>query len=164
MRYALVVFLLFFSGYGYSPEITGCEVSFDTTANPGALSITGKGGTCAGMLIEKDGRFSGEFKSRISDYKTGIGLRDRHMQRFLGVEENPVMTLSFKDELDDGELAAYLTIKKDKKPVKIMYKKDGSKVLAKFSIEIKDYPSIGIPSHLGITAASSVDISVEFHR
>lgn len=160
-KYWLLVLII--SSNAYS-EIRDCKVSFETTATPGALAISGKGGRCEGMLTEKKGLFTGSFKSKIELYDTGIKLRNKHMYSYLGAIQKKYMELTFKDQKDDGQIDAILSIKNDTRPVVVIYKKNGEKISASFSIEIKDYPSIGIPTYLGITAADRVDISVEFER
>lgn len=141
-----------------------CKVEFQTTANPGLLAIHGVGGKCEGDMTEKAGKFSGAFSSKVIDYDSGIALRNTHMASYLGIDKYPKMILTFVDQADDGELDAKLTIKKDTKPVKVKYTIKDGVVHAKFSIEVKDFPSIGSPSYLGITAAGTVDVDVEFKK
>lgn len=155
------ILLMLLSAPLYGAEIKECVVIFETTANPGLLNISGDGGKCTGTITEKGGKYSAVINSKLNDYQTGISLRNSHLRdKYLETKKYPTAELSFKDEADDGEIDAQLKIKSDIKPVKVIYETKGKVVTAKFSFNIKDYPSIGVPSWLGVTAAERVDVTV----
>jgi len=144
---------------------TNCQVSFKTTAQPGFLAIDSDVGTCQGEITKKAGLFSGKFKSQLKDFDTGIELRNKHLRdKYLQVGKYPEAVFTFENQKDDGELEGILTIKKDSRPIKVSYAISKGKVNAKFGFEVKDYPSLGVPSWLGVTAAGRVDVDVEFTK
>jgi hypothetical protein len=53
-----------------------------------------------------------------------------------------------------------LTLKGVTKPVTGKASYTGGKLKAFFTVNIKDFPSIGVPSHLGVTVANTVDVEV----
>lgn len=143
------------------------KANFGTTASPGFLAIDGEGGKVFGELkTDSDGKLSGELASNLADYDTGIDLRNKHLrEKYLEVKKYPEAKLTFSGvdmKAPSGKVEAKLTLKKETRKVIVNYHKRDGTVYAKTSIEIKDYPSIGVPQWLGVTAASRVDIYVEF--
>lgn len=144
-------------------EIKDCKVGFNTTSSPDLVNIEGTGGHCSGSLKVSGSSFSGVISSQLGDYDTGISLRNKHMrEKYLEVGKYPEAILTIKNQKDGGEIEGSLKIKKDEKPVKVKYEVKDGVGKASFKLEIKDYPSIGVPSYLGVTAANTVDVSVEF--
>lgn len=149
----------------YTVKKTDSTVTFVTTATPGFLKITGKGGHVEGKLKVVEGVVSGNLWVPLKDFDTGIELRNKHMrEKYLVVKDFPDATLTLLPfaHANVGTFKGILKIKKDSKPVEGTYKFEGGLVSAKLTINVKDFPSIGVPSYLGVTAADSVDITVGF--
>lgn len=148
-------------------------VSFVATGKPGFLKIRGEGAQLSGEAKLEGDVLDGTFKVALAPLKTGIDLRDEHMkEKYLDVAKYPTATLTIaglkvgageRDYDFDGKL----TLKDVEKPVKgtlhlaldqASGKATGSVV---FTVKVTDYPSIGVPSHLGITMAESVEVTVK---
>ncbi len=155
------IFLFLFSTTVMAGPVKNCVSTFKTTATPGLLNIESSGGKCEGVLSEKGGFWYGSFKSKTSSYDTGISMRNKHFQEHLA---KPEIILTFDKQKDDGELDATLTLNSDTKAVKVKYTVKGDKVDAKFSVDPKEFKSIGILSYLGVTAANTIDITVQFEK
>jgi polyisoprenoid-binding protein YceI len=167
MRFILG-FILAFSSNAFGAEFTKSNntVSWHAVGTPGFLRIDGKGGAAEGVLNTAISKVSGVLTVALSDYKTGISLRDEHMKsKYLDVGKYPTAKLEIKDqpyaEGVEGKMAGVLTLKDVSKPVTISFKVTGKKVSANFKINIRDYPSIGVPVYLGVTVADEVEITVD---
>jgi polyisoprenoid-binding protein YceI len=140
-------------------------LTFLTVANPGLLSIEGKGGYVEGVIILLEDKVSGTLKVPLSNIDTGMGLRNEHMRsKYLSVEKYPHAKLILDPFIvdDSGAFSGLLTVKKDTKAVRGTYKLEAGQVSAKMSIDVKDFPSIGVPSFLGVSIQDSVTINVGF--
>lgn len=150
----------------YSFSKSNNKVEWTAIGSPGFLRINGTGGAAEGSLETKDGKVSGTLTCALDTYKTGVELRDKHLQeKYLETAKYPTAKLVLKDQpYTDGKestATADLTVKDVTKPVKITFTVSGKKVNAKFKLAIKDYPSIGVPSYLGVTVADEVEVSVD---
>lgn len=160
----LSIFLVCPEAYS-KPIISDSKVSFVSTANPGLITIEGVGGKFEDvvLVIAKDGKLTGNFKVKLDAFDTGINLRNEHMRdKYLEVKKYPLAEFSFKNQPDSGVLKGIMKIKKDSKEMEFKYELKDGHVTAKGFLNVKDFPSIGVPSYLGVTAADRVDISVEF--
>lgn len=161
----MVIGLLFFSevGFAKSYKIAGGKVAFNTTGSPSFINIDGLGGHMDGNLKEVKGKFSGDFSCKLADFDTGISLRNKHMkEKYLEVDKFPTAEFKFKDQKDSGQIEGEMKIKKDSHKMVFSYEKKDGVISAKGSFNVKDYPSIGVPSYLGITVANRVDITISF--
>lgn len=162
MKKWILLLLVSASAFAGTQKIVTCNAIFHTTASPGFLSIDSKPSRCYGLLTEKDGLYSGAFQAPVKEFDTGINLRNDHLRnKYLLEKKYPTVEFAFKPQKDDGELEGFLTIKEESKPVSVKYE-GKEKVKAKFSFEAKDFPSIGCPSWLGVTACGKIDVEVEF--
>lgn len=159
----LLLLLLAFPLTAKDYKITDGKVSFVTTANPGIITIEGTGGKPTGNLKVDKELVSGSFKIALADFTTGLGLRDKHLKgKYLDVIKFPEAEFSFLAQKDDGSIDGELKIKSDTHKQLVSYSVKDGNVYAKMRISLKDYPSIGIPSYLGVTVADFVDIDTEF--
>jgi polyisoprenoid-binding protein YceI len=153
-------------------------VEFLATGKPGFLKIRGQGAKLKGNAKVDAGVLTGEFAVDLTPLKTGIDLRDEHMkERYLETGKFPDAKLVLDAvKVDDSKggsdipFTGKLTIKGKENPVKgtlnVAFapgaggarKATGD---AKFALRIADYP-VGVPSHLGVTVADSVDVSLRF--
>jgi len=149
-------------------------VSFLATGKPGFLKIRGEGASLSGAATDEGGKLSGSFKVALSALKTGIDLRDEHMkEKYLETGKHPEASLTLDPIAvdlakggDDLAFTGKLTVKGVEKPVSGTFdlepEKDGAvKGKAVFKVVIEDYP-IGVPSHLGVTVAESVEVTAAF--
>lgn len=141
-------------------------VEFHAVGSPGFLKIDGKGGKAVGTVTVNGGVATGHFQLALDDFKTGIGLRDRHMR------EKYLETSKWKDAFFDldawkvtstsSQFSGKLTLKGKVEPVfgTAVLTKDGI-LRAEFEIDLADFP-IGVPSHLGVTLAETVTVTVNY--
>lgn len=160
-------------------EVTPSDspVEFLATGKPGFLKIKGQGAQLKGKAKVDSGVLTGDFAVDLTPLKTGIDLRDEHMkERYLETGKFPDAKLVLDpvkvDEAKGGSdipFTGKLTIKGKESPVKgtlnVAFAGEGSGRSAtgdaKFALKIADYP-VGVPSHLGVTVADSVDVSLRF--
>lgn len=145
-------------------HLTG-SVDFHAVGSPGFLHIDGSGATAAGETWKaKDGTVTGHFVADLTGFKTGIGLRDKHMhEKYL--ESNKWKDAFF--DLDSwtptekpSQFGGKLRIKEMSKQVFGTASWDGKTLRADFEIELDDFP-IEVPRHLGITVAKTVTVEIK---
>lgn len=151
---------------GVNYKVKSGKVSWTAVGNPGFLKIDGKGGVPTGSAKLAGGVLTGSFEVQLKAYKTGIDLRDTHMkEKYLEVDKYPRAVL---DVIVDGYVEGkeitwkgILELKGVKKPAAGTVNVVGKTVKASFKVNLEDYPSIGVPSYLGVTVAKEVDVAVE---
>lgn len=146
-------------------------VTFVATGKPGFLKIRGEGSTAKGSAKIDDGKLTGVFEVALAPFKTGIDLRDEHMHgKYLESAKFPVAKLvidplAVKAGASDYDFAGKLTLKGVEKPVQGKLELDlgADKATGKASFEVKlsDFP-VGVPSHLGVSVAETVQVEVAF--
>lgn len=161
-------------------ELTPAEspVEFLATGKPGFLKIRGKGAHLTGKATIDGETLTGAFGVDLQQLKTGIELRDQHMKEsYLETRKFPEAKLTLDPmKLDSASggpeipFTGKLTLKDKENPVKgvlsVIFKTDktAGRIAtgnAKFALKIADYP-IGVPSHLGVTVADIVEVSLRF--
>lgn len=70
------------------------KVSFLATGEGLALDINGEGGIVDAEITRHGNKISGTFEVKLSDFKTGLALRDEHLQKLLEISKFP--TAKFK--------------------------------------------------------------------
>lgn len=121
---------------------------------------------------EKDGKIV--ITAALTDIKTGIGLRDKHLRKYLSTDKNPNATLVVeKSKLkipDDaktarGSATGQLTLNGVTKPLKFTYKakRTGSDyhVQALGEIDIREH-KVEVPCYLGVCVKPEVKLKVKF--
>lgn len=159
-----------------SPSFAGVERSGDAS-----VAFTGKGP--AGFKLEgktnevtiKDHGDKVVFSVPLSTLKTGIDLRDRHMQeKYLEVSKHPeavleVLWTSIKLP-ENGQTVTQttngkMTIRGKTKEVPVTYtvKRNGDvyEASGKVPLNLKDY-DINIPSYMGVTVKPDIETAVSF--
>ena len=166
----------------FSPLATAAEqwgvnesessVAFVAVGKPGFLKIRGEGARLKGVATMDGKVLTGTFTVALASLKTGIDLRDEHMKgKYLEVEKFPVAQLEL-DPLtvevgeNDYDFTGKLTLKGVTKAVAgklaLVLKAEGqASGQAEFSIKMSDFP-VGVPSHMGVTVAESVDLTIDF--
>lgn len=167
-KIALVAALLSTAAIGAEYQIKkgpGNKVEWTAVGNPGFLRITGENGYVEGVAHDDGTHAWGEFKVALADFDTGMGLRNRHMkEKYLEVEKHPHAILKLNKVRHGASFPweGVLTLKGESHPVKGKGEYSGDKVKAEFTVDISKYPSIGVPSWLGVTMAEEVNVSLEF--
>ena len=155
--------LIFFSPLLKASEIKlkQSEVSFIVEGNPGFIEIEGKGANLYDTHIELNkGIVKGTAYVKLIEFTTGMDTRDEHMRsKYLDVKKYPKAKLEFEGLAH--KFKGFLTIKKERAPVEGEYSLKEGVLKASFVINMRDYPSIGVPSWLGITVANIVYIKVQ---
>ena len=152
------------SEYVYAGTVTG-SATWQAVGNPGFLRINGEGGKVEGVTKDEGGKTSGVFKVKLADYTTGMGLRDTHMKdKYLEVAKFPYAVLTLDPVVAteaEFKWTGKLELKGETKPVSGVATYKAGKLSATFAVSIKDFPAIGVPSHLGVTVADVVNVTVE---
>jgi polyisoprenoid-binding protein YceI len=152
----------------WTVDTAASKVDFVAEGNPGFLKIEGTGAQLSGdVVLAPTGDYLGLLTVSLKPVKTGIGLRDEHMHgKYLETTKYPTATLKLKEGLKGtgGKFCGTLTVKAKAKDVcgeATVADVGGAKhVKASFTLNIADFP-IGVPSHLGVTVAETVGVTVE---
>jgi len=155
----------------YEVDSAQSKVEFLAVGKPGFLKIKGEGAKVGGKVEHKNSNFNGSLNVSLKDLRTGMELRDEHMHdKYLETKKFPdavlTLTLVKMKNNEDCEFQGKLKIKEAEKPVSGECSISGLNsakvsVKANTTIKISDYPSIGVPKHLGITVAEAVTINAE---
>ena len=142
------------------------EVRWEAVGNPGLLTIDGEGGAVTGTANFDKGKVWGEFEVELSDFKTGIKLRDKHMkEEYLHTKTWPKAKLKmfhskFSKNFEwEGELTLHGVKRKVKGKGSVGKRGSGWRLDASMVIVLSDY-AIDIPSYMGVTFAKDVTIKV----
>jgi polyisoprenoid-binding protein YceI len=148
-------------------------VTFDAVGKPGFLRIKGTGAKLSGEAVVEKETLSGVFTVALQPLTTDNSMRDGHMhEKYLDSKKFPEATLTVTNvKIGDGstkysgDFTGMLKIKDNSKEVsgKINLSFAGMAASgdATFEISIEDYPSIGVPSWLGVTVAKTVTLGVK---
>jgi hypothetical protein len=143
-------------------KLKSSEVSFEAVGSLGFPTIEGEGGKLVAENLVSDGqKVWGGLKVDLTKLKTGMELRDEHMNDYLGTAKKKFAMLkldpvSFKARKFTGTLS----IKSDVKKVAGTIQFSAGKVKAKFKIDLGDFPSVGTPKWKDITVSDEVTIEV----
>jgi polyisoprenoid-binding protein YceI len=121
---------------------------------------------------EKDGKLV--VKALLTDIKTGIGLRDKHLRGYLETDKYPHATLTVEksklklpadDKTTQGSASGQFTLRGVTKPITFSYKakRTGSDyhVQGLTEIDIRDH-KVEVPCYLGVCVKPEVKIKVKF--
>ncbi|MBN22158.1 MAG: hypothetical protein CL678_12835 [Bdellovibrionaceae bacterium] len=98
-------------------------------------------------------------KVKMDSFKTGIGLRDRHMRdKYFKAKKFPYGYIVAQGQ--DGTFKGSLTLLKKKVPIEGTYKIENKKVLAEFTCKISDF-GIDAPLYLGVGVDNEVKVKGE---
>ena len=137
---ALVLAFLFMSNLSFAES----TVIFQGVGSPGFLNIDGTGAVVRAKAHVKDNKYSGFFDVDLSEFRTGISLRDKHMRdEYLEVEKFPKATLVLYPVTLPAQgffnWSGKLTLHGVSKPVDGEAFVDKTKIEAKFSVNMSDY-------------------------
>jgi polyisoprenoid-binding protein YceI len=149
--------------------VGGSSVQF-LAIGPAGLKINGHSSDLRGS--EADGKLT--MVAKLTDLKTGIGLRDKHLRGYLNTNKHSEARLVVaKSDLKmpadkqtiTGRAAGRLTLHGVTKPIKFDYraKRTGSDyhVQGMTEIDIRDY-QVEVPCYLGVCVEPQVKIKVKF--
>jgi polyisoprenoid-binding protein YceI len=152
-----------------SLAIKSGKVEFLAIGKPSFLKVRGIGAAPTGELKLSGSKASGEFTFDLSSLDTEIALRNEHMKdKYLEVGKFPKATIRFKDvEAKEGAkstIPAELELHGVKKTVsmdaELKPEGESKKATGTFKFKLTDF-GIAIPSHLGITIADEVTVTIE---
>lgn len=145
------------------------EVGFQV-GGPGGLKITGSSADLKGS--EAGGKIT--LTASVTNLKTGIGLRDEHLKKYIGADKYPSATLVIDrsklklpddNQESEGNVQADLTLHGVTKPVQVKYraKRTGSDYHVQGHTQI-DITNFGIekPCYLGVCTDTDVKIKAKF--
>ncbi len=155
MKWFLTLFALLVCTTSYAKTFTG-TATFTAQGNPGLITIAGTGVPVTGDTV------TGTFVAQLSGIKTGINLRDTHLKdKYLEVKKFPTAELMIAPPAQPGPWSGVLTLKGVARPVLGTATFDGKHLKAEFTIDVSQYPGIGVPSWLGVTVAKDIAVTVE---
>lgn len=141
-----------------------------TAIGPGGLKINGSTDTL--QAFEDGGKLI--FKARLSNIKTGIGLRDKHTKRYLGTDQWPDASLTLDKKAvkipADGKKAQGSAVGKFRlhgvtRDTKVSYvlERHGSQftVSGRFNVNIENH-KIEQPCYLGVCVDPNVKVNAKF--
>lgn len=145
-------------------------VTWEAQGFPGFLRINGEGGQVSGEAKVSYGSLGARFRVNLSKFKTGLSLRDSHMHdKYLETGKFKWAVLEIKGlDFKDGSqpFKGTLEIKNQTQPVtgKVTITSKGKlkHVQASFTMSIKDYSRIGVPSYAYVTMAEKVNVDAKF--
>lgn len=154
---------------GKTMAVKSGKVEFLAIGKPSFLKVRGIGSAPKGELKVTGTKASGEFTFDLATLDTDIALRNEHMKdKYLEVGKFPKATIRFKDvEAKDGAKAtipAELELHGVKKTVsmdaELQPSGEAKKATGTFKFKLTDF-GIAIPSHLGVTIADEVTVTIE---
>jgi hypothetical protein len=144
------------------PKLGKSSVAF-TAKGPGGLKINGTGNK---VSVEKDGDRV-KFVSSIKNMKTGIGLRDKHLNKALRVPENDKdpKTASFtfdesKLKRSGGKVTGAFSMNGKTHDVPVTYTVEGKDVTANFIVNITQY-GLEEQCYMGVCCENDVAVTVK---
>jgi polyisoprenoid-binding protein YceI len=152
-----------------SLAIKSGKVEFLAIGKPSFLKVRGVGTAPVGELKLSGTKASGEFTFDLSSLDTEIALRNEHMKdKYLEVGKFPKAIIRFKDidakEGSKSTIPAELELHGVKKTVsmdaELKPEGESKKATGTFKFKLTDF-GIAIPSHLGITIADEVTVTIE---
>lgn len=155
MNKSYVFILLLLSGLAFA-ESKG--VTIDVGLSPaGSFQITSS--KVKGDMSKAGGKISGKNISvSVRSMKTGIELRDEHMQKRLEPKKHKKIIIEQAIGAK-GNGVAIINVKGIKKKIKFAYKEMGSLVKATFKLSLKDfkikdlrYMGVGVEDEVSVTA------------
>lgn len=154
---------------GKAMAVKSGKVEFLAIGKPSFLKVRGIGSAPTGELKVIGTKASGEFSFELASLDTDIALRNEHMKdKYLEVGKFPKAIIRFKDiEAKEGAKAtipAELELHGVKKTIsmdaELQPSGEAKKATGTFKFKLTDF-GIAIPSHLGVTIADEVTVTIE---
>lgn len=138
---------------------------------PAGMDIDGKSDELS--VSEKDGVV--KVRARLTNLKTGISLRDKHLRGYLNTDKYPVATLSVPrtalkvpaaggkvESTATGDFTLHGQTRKVPFKYKASAKNTSYRVQGSIKIDIRDF-GVEVPCYLGVCVKPEVDVRVRFH-
>lgn len=134
------------------------KIEVDVELFPGG-SFTAKSDQVIGKGVKSGSSFSAnEVKVPVKSIKTGIDLRDEHLQKKLEADKHPHITVS-KISASGGKGTAKIKIMDTVKEVHFTYKDEGDHTAtAEFELNLKDFKKISGISYQGFGVEDVVKV------
>ena len=158
-----------YSAWAGLSTVGGSDVQF-LALGPAGMKINGNSSELA--ADEKDGKLT--LTAPLTNLKTGIGLRDKHLRGYLHTDSHPKATLIVdrsklkapaEGQTSEGTATGDFTLNGVTKPLKFKYKakRTGSDyhVQGMSEVNIKNY-GIEQPCYLGVCVDPTVKLKVAF--
>lgn len=173
MKFFTYIAFLFLGPLAFASEnfqATG-KTHFLAVGKPSMLKIHGEAPVTKSKLLLANNSLSGKIDLPLEKLDTGIALRNKHMQNYLGSSSHPTATLTleeasvgndFSKSLSNPEqpFRGKLSLHGKEQAVSGKYSIKNGVVSSTFQIKLTDY-GIEIPRYLGITVAETVDVNAE---
>lgn len=158
MRYLLNVFIVMAMTISFAFAKTKKSVVVDIQLSP-AGSFQAKSTKVKGKVVKQGGILvAKKIKVSVKSLKTGIDMRDKHLQKRLISKKNTKIEI-VKASGSNGKGKGIIKIKGIKKPFSFTYKENGPSITAKFTLKLKDfnitdvsYMSVGVKDTVKIIA------------
>ncbi len=142
----------------FSSVVLAGNAAVDIKLTP-AGSFTGKTSDVKGFVKKNGTKIVGEnIVVNLKNLKTGMGLRDKHTQDYLGTAQHPDAIL-VKAEGENGKGRGLIKIRGIEKQVEGTYKIEGNELQASFPIKLSDFKIEGI-RYMGVGVKDQVTINV----
>lgn len=135
--------------------------SFHAIGEGLAVDINGEGGAVEGDVKRAGGKVSGVFKVRLSDFKTGISLRDEHYRKLLETDKYPVATFTLLEtDMKSGTIAGTLDFHGKMKPIIWPAEFTGNRARVDGKLKLTDF-NIVPPEYKLAKVANEVEITID---
>ena len=160
MQFTLFVLFLAFAAEPCIAKPVG-KATFHATGEGLALDISGEGGIVDADITRNGNKLSGTFKVKLSDFKTGMSLRDEHMQKLLEVVKYPYAKFTISEvEAASGVVSGTLELHGKTMTYSWPAKFEGSHVSVKGKVKLTDF-GIAPPEYKLAKVSNEVEISVD---
>lgn len=151
MRSFFVLFIIAYLFRPFSPvHAAGMGKASFTAHTSAGFDVKGEGAS-----VSKDGN---KYKIKLSDLKTGMGLRDEHMCKALECDKFPE-ALFEADPVAGNKVSGKMTLHGVTKPWEGELSKDGNTISVKGKLKLSDY-GIKTPDYKLIHVEDSVEILI----
>ena len=124
----------------------------------GSFTIEGK--KLAGKVTkDKDIYKAKNIVLNLTDLKTGMELRDKHVQEYLETKKYPIAVLT-EGQGKGSKFSGKLKIRNIIKPIAGTYELKGKQGLAKFKVKMSEY-KIKSASYMGLGVNDEINVTVE---
>lgn len=158
------------SAFAGSLAVKSGDITFIAKATPGFLTIEGTKGKVTGQLQKNGTKITGELRTKLDDFTTGMDLRDSHMkEKYVETAKYPeaVLKLTSFEVNDKGEANEGTPFKGSllfhgvEKPVEgtASVVKDGSgyKITADFAISLKNF-NFEVPNYKVVKVKDEINL------
>lgn len=171
MKTFITFFMILFSVSALSEtydlsSIQSSKVEWVAVGNPGFLKIESNNGTLSGAMSVENGIITGKFVTNVRDFKTGIKLRDNHMQdKYLHSRDYPEAVFILNPVKVSSSFKANGKLTFHGQENNITWdcqagKSDGLRKISCVSAIILTNFNVDVPSYLGVTVAKDVKVKV----